>query len=262
MECREVQERLEEFRREALPARAREEVSVHLDQCRRCQALHEADLALARALRFGLPRHSAPPALRRRIRQVTGQDPRRFAFLSNPWVSAGAAAGLTLILLLPFLLRGRSDTMQALAAEVMSEHLRTVLAEEVEGNQENYEALVQRLRAKTGVPLRWFYAGDPEVKLVYVRPVLVLGKKGVGLVYQDQTGRTATYLVFPGEEVTVPSTGRVQVADYKPYWGKTDGYSLLLWKQDGLNRVLVSDWDRERFLQLFLNVRRAAAPAL
>jgi hypothetical protein len=72
----------------------------------------------------------------------------------------------------------------------------------------------------------------------------------------------ATYLVFPGQEVTVPSTNRVQVADFKPHLGKTDGYSLLFWKQDGLNCVLVSDWDRDRFLQLFLNVRRAVEPAL
>ncbi len=262
MECREVQALLEEFRRDAIPAIERDGVRAHLDDCPRCQALNEAALALGRALRSQLPRHSAPPALRRHVREATRQDRSRLVSLSNPWVSAGVAAGLALVLTLPFLLSRRSDMMHSLAAEVMSEHLRTVLTEEVQGSQENYKALVQRLRERTGVPLRWFYAGDPEIKLIYVRPILVLGKKGVGLVYQDQGGRMATYLVFPGEQVTVPASGRVQVADFRPYWGKTDGYALLLWKQDGLNCVLVSDWDRDRFLQLFLNVRRAAEPAL
>lgn len=237
-----------------------QEVRAHLDQCPRCQGLNEADLTLGRALRSDLPRHVAPPALRARIRQAARHARRRAVSLSNPWVSAGFAASLTLILVLPFLLRGRPDMMQALAAEVISEHLRTVLA--VQGDAEDYKALMEKIRAKIGVPLRWLYVGDPEVKLVYVRPVLVLGKRGVGLVYQDESGRMATYLVFPGEEVKVPSTNRVQVADYKPYLGKTEGYSLLLWKQEGLNCVLISDWDREHFLQLFLNVRRAADPSL
>ena len=261
MECREAQDALEEYRREALSDRAGAAIRAHLAQCDRCRTLHEADTTLGAALRLKLPRHAAPAALRRQILRVARRGRGRFA-LSNPWVSAAVAAGLTLVLVLPFLLRGRPDPLQALAAEVISEHVRSVLAEETEGSGENYKGVVQRLRAKTGVTLRWFYPGDPEIKLVYARPVLVLGKKGLGLLYQDQSGRMATYLVFPGEEVKVPATGRVKVADFNPYAGKADGYSLLLWKQEGLNCVLISDWDRDRFLQLFLNIRRAAGPSL
>ncbi len=251
---------LEEFRRDALPERERQEVRAHLDRCPRCQALNEADLVLGQVLRQKLPRHAVPPAFRGRILQAVGQRRRRFVPFSNPWVSASIAAGLTLILVLPFLARGRgSDTMQALTAEVVGEHLRTVLSEE-RGGGESYEALVERLRAKTGVTLRWYYGGDPEVKLISVRPALVMGEKAVGLVYQDHAGHMATYLIFPGEKITVPATGRVQIENYKPYWGKADGYSLLFWKHQGVNCVLVSDWERERFLQLFLKVRRASDP--
>ena len=56
----------------------------------------------------------------------------------------------------------------------------------------------------------------------------------------------------------MPATGRVQVEDFRPYWGQADGYAFLFWKWDGLNCLLVSDWDRERFLNLFLKVRRSA----
>lgn len=260
MECREVQGVLEEFRRDALPERERQEVRAHLDRCPRCRALNEADLVLGRVLRQTLPRHAVPPALRGGILRAAGRGRRGFALLSNPWVSAGIAAGLTLILVLPFLVRGRgSDPMQALTAEVMGEHLRTVLSEE-RGEAESHEVLVEQLRAKTGVALRWYYGGDPEVKLISVRPALVMGKKAVGLVYQDRTGHMATYLVFPDERITVPASGRVQIEDYKPYWGKADAYSLFFWKHEGLNCVLVSDWERERFLQLFLKVRRASDP--
>jgi hypothetical protein len=72
-------------------------------------------------------------------------------------------------------------------------------------------------------------------------------------------GHTVTYIIVPGGSVVLPERGRVQIDRWRPVVKRENGFSLILWRQQGLLCVmasdLVSDADLARFKQYFVKVR-------
>jgi len=66
-------------------------------------------------------------------------------------------------------------------------------------------------------------------------------------------------VIVPGGSVALPERGRVQIDRWKPLVRKENGFSLIMWRQQGLLCVmasdLVSDEDLSRFKQYFVKVR-------
>jgi hypothetical protein len=117
---------------------------------------------------------------------------------------------------------------------------------------------------ESGVMLNWVFTGDHEIQLVDARPTYLEGARGLELVYKDVDGHTVTYVMMPGGNVALPEAGRVQIDRWRPVVRTESGFSLILWKQQGLLCVLVSDLvspnDLARFKEYFVKVRSSTEP--
>ena len=73
-----------------------------------------------------------------------------------------------------------------------------------------------------------------------------------------------TYLILPAGQVALPERGRVQIDRYRPLLRQENGWSLFLWRQQGLLCVLISDLvsddDLDRFKEYFVKLRTSTEP--
>ena len=195
------------------------------------------DRLVDRALRERLGRYPASPRLRAsllRALEAEAAPPRWGAKWLAPAVSALATAVVMLLWIaggLPTAVPG--DPLRDLTRAVVTEHART---------------------------LSW--TGDSDLRLVNAHPTYVEGHRGLSLAYQDTRGHGVTYVIFPGAvTVALPEQERVKIETWRPVVRKESGFSLIMWKQQGLFCVLVadlvSDDDLARLKQYFVKVRSA-----
>ena len=227
---------------------------------------HEDDGGVGRLLRERLPRHSAPPVLRATVAEALMPDsPRRSwwgAWLS-PAVSSVATALLMLLYLVPSLPSPPGlDPVQLVTRAVLTEHARNIFW----GRARADVVPVALLRAmeESGVALSYVFTGDEDIRLMDARPTYLEGRRGIELTYQDVDGHTVTYIIVPGGRMALPERGRVQIDRWRPVVTKENGFSLIMWRQQGLLCVLASDLvsegDLARFKQYFVKVRSSTEP--
>jgi len=219
------------------------------------------EAALRRLLTEQFSRHRAPARLRAAIVRAA-----RFAPSSGarawlaPALSALATALLMVMVIIPALPR-QTDPLQELVGAVLSEHTRNLMWGEA--RPDVIHAILPRLMEETGIGLSWFFISDGEVELTRVEPIYLDGKKGLALFYRDPEGHMVTYLVL-AQGLPVPDRGRVQIDGFRPLLRQANGFSLFVWKQQGLTIFLVSDlvseYDLSRFREYFLKVRFTTEP--
>jgi hypothetical protein len=220
---------------------------------------------IGRYLGSRLPRHPAPPALRAAIlRAVAPGPPRpRLAWWLAPAASALATAMLCLFLLLPALPPAAPpDPLRPLARAAVSEHARAVLWGE--SRPDVVPAVLPRVMEESGVTLNWLFTGDDTLTLVNAQPTVVEGRRAITLTYAAADGHNVTYLILPAGQTTLPERGRVQVDRFRPLLRRENGWSLLVWRQQALLCVLVSDLvseqDLGRFKEYFVKLRTSTDP--
>jgi hypothetical protein len=118
---------------------------------------------------------------------------------------------------------------------------------------------------ESGIALSWVFTGDEDIQLINAKPTYLEGRRGIELTYQDVSGHTVAYIIVPGGSVSLPADrGRVQIDRWRPVVRKENGFSLILWRQQGMLCVmvsdLVSDEDLARFKQYFVKVRSSTEP--
>lgn len=227
---------------------------------------HEDDGELGRLLRERLPRHPAPPVLRAAVVQALMPDrPRRpgWALWLPPACSAVATALVMLLVLAPSLPTAPgADPVQFVTRAVLAEHARNVFWGETRADV--VLAILPRAMEESGVALSWVFTGDEDIQLVNAKPTYLEGRRGIELAYQDVAGHTVTYIIVPGGSVSLPERGRVQIDRWRPVVRRENGFSLILWRQQGLLCVmasdLVSDEDLTRFKRYFVKVRSSTEP--
>src|SRR5215831_4861829 len=201
------------------------------------------DAALERLLKERLPRHPPPPSLRSAIILAAGRDRSRpgWAVLWMP--PAAAAVAMALIMLLwiaPSLpTTASSDPIRLLADAVISEHARTILWGEARADV--VPAVLPRAMEESGVALNWVFAGDDAIQLVNAQPTYLEGRRGIELTYRDADGHAVTYVVLPAGNLAIPERGRVKIAEWRPLVRTEAGFSFIIWKQQNLLCLLVSD---------------------
>jgi anti-sigma factor RsiW len=265
MDCREVRELLEEFRRGELePVRA-QAVEAHLRGCPACRALREADDRLARAVQE-LGRTPAPAALRRRIRALSPPDaPGRGLARRLRWpvAAALAAAAVVTAILLPWgFWRARPpDPVERLVASGVAEHRRIVLQLGPAGGPAtgvpDPAAAFAAVRAVSDVQLAPVFAGDARLRLVDARPTLLADRKAAAATLAYESGAVTTCFALPGRDLPMPATGRVQIEQYRPWMRQVDAFQVIYWKQADLAYVMVTGLDDPRARQLYLKMRKA-----
>lgn len=224
---------------------------------------NRGEVELRRLLTEQFSRHRAPAHLRAAIlRAATVPSPgaRAGAWLP-PALSALATALLMVMLIIPALPRAQTDPLQGVVQAVLSEHTRNLMWGEA--RPDVIQATLPRLMEETGIGLSWFFLGDGEVELTRADPIYLDGKKGLALFYRDPEGHVVSYLVL-SQGPSVPDRGRVQINGFRPLLRQANGFSLFVWKQQGLICFLVSDlvseYDLSRFREYFLKVRFTTVP--
>lgn len=260
MDCRETREALEEYRRRVLAPDAAAAVEAHLAGCPACRRAREADDATAALVR-SLPRPPAPPSLRRRILEGAGERRRRLAWLRRPWVAAAAAAAVVALGLSPWV-QFRSDVptdpFERLLQAGVAEHTRILLQlQGLAAEVSDPASAFARVRSLTDVELPSVFAGDEELTLMTARPTVIANRKAAAVVLRDQAWFITTYFAVPGQDLPMPTKGRVQIDRYKPYMRQLNGFNVIYWKQGAYAYLMVSDLDDPRSRQLFLKMRKA-----
>ena len=227
---------------------------------------HGDDTLVGRWLRERLPRYPAPAHLRAAIVQaVAPAAPRRAAW--SLWMAPGAAALATamimLLLIAPSLpTAGAPDPVRLLSRAVVTEHARTILWGE--SRPDAVPAILTRAMEESGVALNWVFTGDDQIQLVNAQATYLEGRRGIELAYEDVDGHAVTYVILPAPTLVLPERGRVEIGKWKPLVRKENGFSLIMWKQQGLLCVLVSDLvsdaDLGRFKEYFVKVRSSTEP--
>jgi hypothetical protein len=210
------------------------------------------DPTLSRALRERLGRYPASTRLRSAVREAI-ESPAGAPALATALVMVGWLAGT-----LPTSVGG--DPLRDLTRAVITEHARTLSWSPTQ--HDVIPAALPRAMDESGVTLNWVFAGDSELQLVNAHPTYVESHRGLSLVYQDAQGHAVTYVIFPGAAtVAMPEAERVRIGQWRPVIRKENGFSLIMWKQQGLFCVLVadlvSDDDLARLKQHFVKVRSA-----
>lgn len=227
---------------------------------------HEDDGEIGRLLREWLPRHPAPPVLRAAVVQALIPDRPRQPWWA-PWLPAASSAVATALIMLLYLAPSLptapgADPVQLVTRAVLAEHARNTFWGETRSDV--VPVALPWAMEESGVALSWVFTGDQDIQLIDAKPTYLEGRRGIELTYLDATGHTVTYIIVPGGSVTLPERGRVQIDRWRPVVKRENGFSLILWRQQGLLCVLVSDLvsddDLTRFKQYFVKVRSSTEP--
>lgn len=223
------------------------------------------DPTLSRALRERLGRYPASTRLRSAVREAIESPAGARSRGGTGWLVPAATALATALVMvgwlagtLPTSVGG--DPLRDLTRAVITEHARTLSWSPTQ--HDVIPAALPRAMDESGVTLNWVFAGDSELQLVNAHPTYVESHRGLSLVYQDAQGHAVTYVIFPGAAtVAMPEAERVRIGQWRPVIRKENGFSLIMWKQQGLFCVLVadlvSDDDLARLKQHFVKVRSA-----
>jgi hypothetical protein len=225
------------------------------------------DDALGWLLKERLPRFPSPPHLRAAIVMAAAGPETPQGRWGTLWMPpAAAAAAMALIMLLwiapslPTTVPG--DPVRVLAHAVISDHARTILWGE--SRADVVPAVLPRAMEESGVALSWVFAGDDAIQLVNAQPTYLEGRRGIELTYRDADGHAVTYIVLPAGPLALPERGRVQIERWRPLVRTEGGFSFIIWKQQNLLCLLVSDLvsdaDLAKLKQYFVKVRSSTEP--
>ncbi|MGH7315541.1 MAG: hypothetical protein ACREJS_04695, partial [Candidatus Rokuibacteriota bacterium] len=208
----------------------------------------------------------APPALRAAVVEaVMPGGPRQAWWVS--WLPAAFSSVATALIMLLYLAPSLpsspgADPVQLVTRAVLTEHARNIFWGQTRADVVPVALL--RAMEESGVALSWVFTGDEALQLVDAKPTYLEGRRGIELTYLDVAGHTVTYVIVPGGSVALPERGRVQIDRWRPVVKKENGFSLIMWRQQGLLCVmasdLVSDEDLTRFKQYFVKVRSSTEP--
>jgi hypothetical protein len=220
------------------------------------------DEQLGRRLAADLPRHTAPPHLRRAVLASARPRPARIPWLT-PAVTALATALVMVLFVVPTLPRiVPPNPTDRLVRAVISEHTRTLMWGARGG--EVVTAAVPDLSRATGVSLNRMFVGDDHLTLVGAEPVYVDRHRGIAIHYRDAEGHLVTYMAVPAQGISVPDRERVQVDRWRPALLRDSGFAAWLWRQGDIACLIVSDMvseiERDKFKDYFVRLRLATEP--
>ncbi len=261
MECQEFRQDFREWRQGRLPSDQARALERHLSACSECKRWEREERAVSQLLTGRVPRHPAPAHLRRQIQDALAPRARQ------PWWWAAAAALATamlmVLLLLPALPRPTSpDPLQPIVRAVLSQHTRSLLWGEP--HPEAVPATLPRLMEETRIGLSRVFMGDDELRLLGVEPVVLQARWGLAFFYKEPEDHMLTYVVLPGEGLSVPDRNRIQIDGFRPMLTRINGFSVFVWKQANLACFLISDLvsesDLTRFGEYFHRIRSTTEP--
>ncbi len=142
-----------------------------------------------------------------------------------------------------------------LANRAVAEHMEYV-KETMTGPAANPLAVVGELKGQVGFSFGTIFPGDSQEHLVAGRVSDLSGRRAATFIYRDIAGRYTTLFLMPEAGIVIPTEGRIPIETFKPYHRVVAGRQLLLWKQQDLACLLISDLDQRGSASMFLKIRK------
>jgi anti-sigma factor RsiW len=245
MTCEDVHQHLHDDARGRADPALHAELAAHVGGCAACQRAQEAEVALDDVLAHGLPRYTAPLALKRRLALRLGTpDAARAAPARWTRVLAPAlAASVALVAGGAYLQRGTTQRagLATLTSEVVNDHLRVLASQhpvdiESGGNHQVKPWFEGKLDFAPVVPA----PEGRELRLRGGSVGYVFDRKAAVLVYALRL-HVVTLFAFRAEGLPWPERGSRQLGPVAARETSSRGFNVVLWRDGDLGYVLVSD---------------------
>jgi anti-sigma factor RsiW len=210
------------------------------------------ETALTEAL-HRLPQRRAPARLVRRVEQVLAPAPAPWRRWRRALVPALAAAAV-LVVAGPVVVAQYTAATRAATAtmvnEAIGDHLRIVQSQrplEIESGDGHRVRPWFEGRLEFSPVLR--FGGDDRVPLRGGALAWFLDRKAAAFVYALRL-HTVTLFVFRPEGLPWPTSGWERAGAREVYRSAGRGFTVVLWRADGLGYALVSDADAREVLEI------------
>jgi predicted anti-sigma-YlaC factor YlaD len=139
LNCEEVQILLHDFRKRRLDRVLHDDVGAHFQSCTACASADQTERALDELLEERVPRHTAPPSLKRRLGLLMGppapaaapplarRAPTRWARFVGPTMAAGFALVVGGVVMQRSTSPG--SALASLTGEAVNDHLRVLASQ-------------------------------------------------------------------------------------------------------------------------------------
>jgi anti-sigma factor RsiW len=207
------------------------EVEQHLTVCADCRRLERRVHLLRGALRKSAPAYRAPARLRKNVRRAVRKEAGAGHETSSPWLLLATGAAFAILLLSFAFYQTTSASRNALADELVADHVRSLLAAH----------LVDVVSSDQHTVKPWF---DGKVDFApEVRDLAAYGFPLVGGRLDYLHGRTVVALVYRRQKhpINVFVEPASTSGDAKPSTSTHRGYNLVHWRRDGMNYWAISD---------------------
>ena len=230
---------------ETAPADARA-VEEHLRACEQCRAVESGIRALHNALTQSAAAYRAPNQLQKNVRAALQREARGESRSFSPWLSFAAGVACALLLLVFVLLENQRAARNAIADQVVANHVRSLLAAH----------LVDVASSDQHTVKPWFNG-----KIDFAPEVQDFATDGFPLVggrLDYLNGQTAVALVYrhnqhPINVLITPAPGR---RDSSPSALTRRGYHLVHWTRAEMDYWAVSDLNADELNQFADHLRR------
>jgi anti-sigma factor RsiW len=236
MSHQEIQERIHPYVDGELDVVNAREVELHLSACEECRGLEQRIRALTEALTRSAPAYRAPARLRKNVRAALRLETKPARQTS--WLVFATGAACALLLFVFALFQTTRASRNAIADEVVANHVRSLLAAH----------LVDVASSNQHTVKPWF-----DGKIDFAPEVRDLAGNGFPLVggrLDYLNGRTVAALVYernkhPINLFIVPATSRG--SEFSSLTRR--GYNLIHWTRGEMDYWAVSDLNAEELHQ-------------
>jgi len=253
MNCQQAKPLLDAYADGELEAAAILELEQHLKSCSACALAWRNLQSLKKSLKQDALYFTAPDELRQRIKSALPAPPKAIPYRPTwnwNWLTAAMSGAFAVCLaLLLFVAQPRPSSQQPLAQEIVSSHIRSLMA--------NHELDVMSTDQHTVKP--WFNGKldfSPPVKDLAAQEFPLIGGR---LDYLG--GRSVAALVFQRHKHVINLfVWPAQEADSKPAAvASSQGYHLIRWSDAGMVFWAVSDLNEKELME-FVQDYAASAP--
>jgi mycothiol system anti-sigma-R factor len=245
MTCQDAQDLLHGYIDSELDLQKNVEIERHFDECPKCAAARQKELGLRSLIRDSAPYFQAPDVLRKRVKNALHKSDQAYAksgMMPRRWLAVAASiAILALSSVLVWIIlssRSRADANDSFAQEVVSSHVRSLMAGHLTDVPSSDQHTVKP----------WF-----DGKLDFSPPVKDLAAQGFVLIggrLDYIANRPVATLIYQRRKHVInvfvwPATGEA-----KPAAQERQGYNLIHWTKSGMTFWAISDLNLAELRQL------------